>query len=214
MNKYFAETLTNVLEETSTNMGNAMTLDHLAKNGTVTLEEAEFFHNLCTDVITEAAEDFIPDTLDVPEPQAEVAPEAVAGEGEIFYDKAGNAFMFSGGQMMPVDETEMGDPEAEEQPEVEPEPAQAEGEVPAQFAEGTQVAPEAEPAKIEEGTQVAVAAEPEAVLEEGTVVADEPVEGAPEAVLEEGTVVADEPSAELLEENSSNVVARILANLK
>jgi len=208
-------------------MGNAMVLDHLAKQGTVTLEEAEFYHNLCTDVITESAEDFIPETLEVPEAPVEVAPEAPAGEGEIFYDKAGNAFMFSGGQMMPVDEAEMGDAgiegdvEPEGVPEAQPEMAPEEGQVPAQFAEGeegseegseefSEAEIEAEMALMEsEDAATAATAATAAKIEEGTV-SSAPEEGS--EVLEEGTVAGD-AAPELIEE-SDNVVARILANLK
>jgi len=92
LNDYFASTLANTLEETSNYMGNALVLNHLAKNGSVSLEESEFFHTICTDVITEAAEDFIPDTLDVPDEQ-----------DEVYYDKDGNAYMLSNGAMVPVD---------------------------------------------------------------------------------------------------------------
>ena len=164
MNEYFAQTLAGVLEETSTNMGNSMVLGHLSKNGTVTLEEAEFYHNLCADVITEAAEDFIPDELNVPDAEEELPPIEL-------FDAVGNKYVFQDGQLIPVD----GEPEEEEgyeeMPEEEIVPAVApmqESEVPAEVAE---VAP----------------------------------------VIEESEVVAEE--AALLEE-SSTVVARILANLK
>ncbi len=96
MNEYFAQTLAQVLEETSTNMANEMTLDHLASKGNITLEEAEFYQSLCTEVITEAAEDFIPDTVDVPD-----APEAMAPI-ELF-DAVGNKYIFQDGQLIPVD---------------------------------------------------------------------------------------------------------------
>jgi len=99
MNEYFAQTLAQVLEETSSNMANQMTLDHLAKNGAVTLEEAEFFQTLCTDVITEAAEDFIPDTVEVPDAPEEQAPMEL-------FDAVGNKYVFQDGQLIPVDDTQ------------------------------------------------------------------------------------------------------------
>jgi hypothetical protein len=162
MNAYFAQTLTNVLEETSTNMGNAMTLDHLSKHGTVTIEEASFYHNLCEDVITESAEDFIPDTVEVPD--APVVPEPTAPI-ELF-DAVGNKYSFADGQLTPIEdevapEAEMG--EGEPAPEVAPEQAP-------EVAPEVEVAPEQAPV-VEEGTVVA-----EPVIEEGTVVAEPEVE--------------------------------------
>ena len=192
MKEYFAKTLTQVLEETSTNMGNAMVLDHLASKGSVTLEEAEFYHNIVTEVITEAAEDFIPDSIEVPE---EVAPQMAEGEGEVFYDKAGNAYMFTQGQMVPVDGEAAG--------EIDPETAGAEVET------APQEAPQEEVVPVQEST---VVGDDEKLVEESAV---ETPEASPEAspeVIEESTVV-QEVKEELLEE-SDNVVARILANLK
>lgn len=155
MNEYFAQTLAGVLEETSTNMGNHMVLSHLSKNGTVTLEEAEFYHNLCTDVITEAADEFIPEELDVPE--------ASGTEASIeLFDAVGNKYLFQDGQLIPVDA------------EVEEEPM------------------------------------PEAPIQDAPVMESEIVEGAP---IEEGEVVPVEEEVEVLEE-SSQIVARILANMK
>ena len=102
MNEYFAKSLAEVLEETSTNMGNAMVLGHLEKNGSVSIEEASFYHNLCADVITEAAEDFIPDTVEVPE-----SPEAQAPIE--LYDAVGNKYIFQDGQLIPVENDEAGE---------------------------------------------------------------------------------------------------------
>ena len=206
MNEYFAQTLAQVLEETSTNMGNAMVLNHLSKKGSVTFEEAEFFHNLCTDVITEAAEDFIPETLEVPE-----APEAMAPI-ELF-DAVGNKYYFQDGQLIPAGEEEVAAEEMapEVQPEMAPEDQYQEGEV---AEEGTpvleegEVADEAPEATIEEGEVADEAPEAAPVLEEGEV-ADE----APEAPIEEGTVVVEDEAVEVLEE-SNTVVARILANMR
>jgi len=179
MNAYFAQTLTNVLEETSTNMGNAMTLDHLSKHGTVTLEEASFYHNLCTDVITEAAEDFIPDTVEVPD--APVVPEPTAPI-ELF-DAVGNKYSFADGQLIPIEDEVA--PEADIDQDGMADIDETHGQLPADAEQ----APAAEP-----------------IVEEGTVANKD------EEVIEEGTVDA-EPEVEILEE-SDNVVARILANLK
>ena len=106
MNEYFASTLAAVLEETSTNMGTAMVLNHLAKHGTVTLEEASFYHNLVADVITESAEDFIPDEVEVPD-----APEAGEDMGSEedpieLYDAEGNKYYFHDGELIPASEVD------------------------------------------------------------------------------------------------------------
>jgi hypothetical protein len=220
MNEYFAQTLAQVLEETSTNMGNAMILDHLAKKGIVSIEEAEFYHNLCADVITEAAEDFIPDTLDVPE-----APEAMAPME--LYDAVGNKYVFQDGDLIPVDGDEDG-----MNPEDEGIPAEAPAEVPAPEAAPVvpaPVVPAPEEEQYTEGSEIATtvlndtATTPIAGVTTaedtsgegtvGTVLEGEDI--APEVdevAIEESTVIADEAPA-LLEE-SDNVVARILANLR
>ncbi len=51
------------LEETGNLMVDRMVLESLAKNGSITLEEAEFFNTLVRRVVTEAAEEFIPESL-------------------------------------------------------------------------------------------------------------------------------------------------------
>ena len=185
MTEYFAQTLASVLEETSTNMGNAMVLNHLSKNGAVTLEEAEFYHNLCTDVITEAAEDFIPDEIDVPDDQGDVP----ADQGDVpadqgdddalppieLFDAVGNKYVFQDGQLVPVDD----DQDATD--DVDQDAAAADD-----------------------------AAVPDDTTNQGDYQESEVVdEKAP--VIEESEGIAEE--SEILEE-SSTVVARILANLK
>lgn len=161
MNEYFAQTLAEVLEETASNMGNKMVLDHLSKNGTVSFEEAEFYKTLCMEVLTEAADEFIPEELDVPEAPAPEAPIEL-------FDAVGNKYLFQNGQLIPVDaeEEEM----APEEPEMAPEDA-------------PEAAPEAAP--VQESTEV-----------EGEV-------------LEE----SEAPVEEIIEE-SNQIVARILANMK
>jgi len=176
MNEYFAQTLASVLEETSTNMGNAMVLNHIAEKGSVTLEESEFYHNLCSDIITEAAEDFIPDTVEVPDAPQEEAPLEL-------YDAVGNKYVFQDGQLIPVD----GDEGEEEMPEEAP------------MEPGMEEMPEEAPMPMAESEEV----EAEEVYEESEVLEEE--------VLEESEFVEEE--SEILEE-SENVVARILANLK
>ena len=213
-NDYFAQTLTQVLEETGTNMGNALVLDHLAKNGTVTIEEAEFFHNLTTEVLTEAAEDFIPETIEVltedemADQMAQAAPVADGGpEGEIFYDKAGNAYMFSGGQMIPVD----GDDDGQIDPTDPTDPT-----MDAQQAGGDdmQQAPvmESELVQLENGNYLFEGEEFTQEELDAEVTALEESEQTPEEIQEsEQTPVENIP--EIIEE-SDNIVAKILANLR
>jgi hypothetical protein len=59
----FVANLSATLEETANVMADRMILKSLAKNGSISLEEAEFFDGLVRRVVTEAAEDFVPDTL-------------------------------------------------------------------------------------------------------------------------------------------------------
>jgi len=187
MNEYFAQTLASVLEETSTNMGNAMVLNHIAEKGSVTLEESEFYHNLCADIITEAAEDFIPDTIEVPDAPEEMAPEAPI---ELF-DAVGNKYVFQDGQLIPVDvdQDDDGMVDAEED----------HGELPVD-------APMAE-----EPQPIAESEEAEGEVYEESEKSKEGEESEEGAIVEESIVIAEE--SEILEE-SENVVARILANLK
>lgn len=238
MNEYFAQSLAQVLEETSINMGNAMVLDHLSNKGSVTLEEAEFYHNLCADVITEAAEDFIPDTLEVPEAPEEEAPIEL-------YDAVGNKYVFDNGNLIPVEsdtaggdagyegeEDDMGAedmgaepaPEAPVEPEVpaeEVEPAGEEEYPEEEEEEAGQVPPQFQESEEAEAEEVLEEAEEEATEEvvEESEVTEEPAgeevveesEVTEEAAIEESEVT--EEADDLLEE-SDNVVARILANLK
>jgi hypothetical protein len=55
--------LQNTLEEAANLMTDRMVLRSLAKNGSITLEEADFFDGLTRRVVTEAAEEFVPDEL-------------------------------------------------------------------------------------------------------------------------------------------------------
>jgi hypothetical protein len=93
-NKYFAMTLANVLEETSKNMSNRLLQEHIDMVGQATADDKAFFESVCHQVITEAADDFIPDTVNVPE----------ASQGVKLFDEAGNAYMFQDGQLVPIDQ--------------------------------------------------------------------------------------------------------------
>lgn len=86
------------LEETTNMLTEALTLRHLATYGTVTIEESTFYRNLTSAVITEAAEDFIPDeveTADIPD----------GGDAIELYDAAGNCYLFdpNTGSLTPCD---------------------------------------------------------------------------------------------------------------
>jgi len=69
-----------VIEETSNFVTNRLVMESLLKNGKVTLEEATFFNELAKEVITEAAEDFIPETISFEEAEFQVDEEAKALE--------------------------------------------------------------------------------------------------------------------------------------
>jgi len=56
-----------VLEEATGIVTNRLVMESLLKNGKVTIEEATFLNKLASEVITEAAEDFIPDSIEVPD---------------------------------------------------------------------------------------------------------------------------------------------------
>ena len=112
INAYMAQALGQTLEETTDLLTESLTLRHLQKHGSVTLEEATFYHNLSATIITEAAEDFIPDEVETMDP-------ADAGEAVELYDAAGNCYLYdpSTGSLTPCDAPaeggDMGDAPAE-----------------------------------------------------------------------------------------------------
>ena len=61
----FVADLGKTLEETANWMADKLILESLAKNGKLTLEEAEFYDSLVRRVITESAEEFVPASLEV-----------------------------------------------------------------------------------------------------------------------------------------------------
>ena len=119
INAYMAQALGQTLEETTDLLTESLTLRHLQKHGSVTLEEATFYHNLSATIITEAAEDFIPDEVETMDP-------ADAGEAVELYDAAGNCYLYdpSTGSLTPCDAPaeggDMGD--APQAPAEEPAP--------------------------------------------------------------------------------------------
>ena len=184
INAYMAQALGQTLEETTNMLSESLTLRHLAKYGSVNLEEASFYRNLSVAVITEAAEDFIPEEVETADPIDD-------GEAIELYDAAGNCYLFdpNTGSLTPVDAPEEGDPMGTEGEMSDDAAAQA----------AAPVVPEEQPAPVAESTEL----EGAPVEGEGEVVVNEG-EG---QVVEESTVI--EPAR-----HNSAVVAKILANIK
>ncbi len=91
------------LEETSNIMADRIILESLAKNGSVSLNEAEFYDSLVRRVITEAAEEFVPETLNMPLQEGEMpdfggeeAPEEEAPVAELPPAAPGEAMKLTG----------------------------------------------------------------------------------------------------------------------
>lgn len=140
INAYMAQALGQTLEETTDLLTESLTLRHLQKYGSVTLEESTFYHNLSATIITEAAEDFIPDEVETMDP-------ADVGEAVELYDAAGNCYLYdsSTGSLTPCDApAEGGDMGAAPVDPVDP------AEEPAPVTESTVVEPDAR--IIEEST--------------------------------------------------------------
>lgn len=131
-----------VLEETTSMISESLILRHLAKYGSVNLEEASFYQNLVGQVITEAADEFIPEEVETEDPM----------DGLELYDAAGNCYLFdpNTGSLTPVDMPADAEPAPDSVPPVEaaaPAPV-VESTVIAQTVESTEIAP------IEESTVV------------------------------------------------------------
>jgi len=74
------------LEEAANLMADRIILESLAKHGKITLEEAEFYDSLVRRVVTEAAEEFVPDSLPVEQFIQEAAePMILTGEDGTVY---------------------------------------------------------------------------------------------------------------------------------
>ena len=131
-----------VLEETTSTISESLILRHLAKYGSVNLEESSFYRNLASQVITEAADEFIPEEVETEDPMDALE----------LYDAAGNCYLFdpNTGSLTPVDMPADAEPAPDSVPPVE-EPAPEE---PAPVVESTVIAQTAETAPIEESTVV------------------------------------------------------------
>ncbi len=99
-----------VLEETGNLMVDKMVLESLAKNGKVSLEEAEFYNTLVRKVVTEAAEEFVPDEL----PAAPEAPVVDESETMVLTGEDGTVYNFNAGtcELIPVEGTGGADDES------------------------------------------------------------------------------------------------------
>lgn len=133
-----------VLEETTSMISESLILRHLAKYGSVNLEEASFYQNLAGQVITEAADEFIPEEVETEDPMDSLE----------LYDAAGNCYLFdpNTGSLTPVDMPADAEPAPDSVPPVEA---------------------AAEPAPVVESTEIAQGSEGEgkvAPIEESTVI--------------------------------------------
>ena len=144
---HMAAMVSKVLEETTSTISESLILRHLAKYGSVNLEESSFYRNLASQVITEAADEFIPEEVETEDPMDALE----------LYDAAGSCYLFdpNTGSLTPVDMPADAEPAPDSVPPVEApeEPAP----VPAPVAESTVIAQTAETAPtapIEESTVV------------------------------------------------------------
>jgi len=104
----FVADLQATLEETANLMADRVILEALATNGKLTVEEAEFYDTLVRRVVTEAAEEFIPDSLNVEQYLAEAeAPAGQPGEPMILTGEDGTVYRFDPAtcELVPVEGT-------------------------------------------------------------------------------------------------------------
>lgn len=174
----FVADLKATLEETSNIMADRIILESLAKHGSVTLDEAEFYDKLVRRVITEAAEDFVPEKIDLPEVAEEAPVEAnpfVGADGDVMTLTGEDGTVYSynpaTGELIPVEG--VADAVADEVDEnvegLEGQlPEEIAEEMPAELKESTEVEVEAE--AIEESTEVEVEVEAEVELTESQMI--------------------------------------------
>lgn len=103
----FVADLQATLEETANLMADRVILEALAKHGKITIEEAEFYDALVRRVVTEAAEEFVPERLPVEQFIQE------AGEPMILTGEDGTVYSFDPAtcELTPIDAGEEGDME-------------------------------------------------------------------------------------------------------
>jgi len=71
LNKLMSQDVAAVLEESTAYVTNRLIMESLQKTGNVSIQEAQFMEKLATEVIMEAAEDFIPEAIEVPDEVAQ-----------------------------------------------------------------------------------------------------------------------------------------------
>jgi len=103
----FVADLQATLQETANIMADRVILESLAKNGKISLEEAEFYDTLVRRVITEAAEDFVPEKLEMT-----VIEENEGGEPMKLTGEDGTVYMFNPAtcELTPIDGAEGSEP--------------------------------------------------------------------------------------------------------
>jgi hypothetical protein len=104
----FVADLKATLEETANIMADRVILESLAKHGSITLEEAEFYDGLVRRVITEAAEEFVPDRLEIPQ----MIQEGEGGEPMKLTGEDGTVYMFNPAtcELTPIEGAEGSEP--------------------------------------------------------------------------------------------------------
>lgn len=213
LKEVFVADLKATLEETANIMADRVILESLAKNGAVSLDEAEFFDSLVRRIITEAAEEFVPESIDLSYLQEEADFQALASqEPMILTAEDGTVYEYNPatGELAPIEGAE--GPEAGEEGQVDAEAGEedmedlesnegdhADSDVPEVFKEGEEV-------EVAEAEEVVEEAQDEVVEE----AADETVEEAAEDVVEESEVVG-EAQVELTE--SQLIVSNLIKSL-
>lgn len=132
-NEYIVGTIQEVAELSALEISKNYALDRLAENGVVTQEEVASMHSLAMKILSEGSEDFIPETLELPEDEA---PEMEDGlpededmgdldvadlEGIVLPDAEGNQYMIQNGVIVPYGDEEEVAPEMEEEAPAEEE---------------------------------------------------------------------------------------------
>ena len=163
----FVADLKATLEETANIMADRVILESLAKHGSVSLEEAEFFDSLVRRVVTEAAEEFVPDSLNISY-IAESELLTLTGEDGTVY-----SYNPATGELVPVEGAEGAEETQNGLEGLEGEGAEALG-------ESTEVKGET----LEEGEVVETKVE-------GGVETDETVEAEPEELTESQLIVSN-----------------------
>ena len=132
-NEYIVGTIQEVAELSALEISKNYALDRLAENGVVTQEEVASMHSLAMKILSEGSEDFIPETLELPEDEApemedELPEDEDMGdldvadlEGIVLPDAEGNQYMIQNGVIVPYGEEEEVAPEMEEEAPAEEE---------------------------------------------------------------------------------------------